>query len=488
MKKLSFIAVLSFMAALSLFMSCEEREGVEPADREQLPTPVLRVAAQDTSSFTISWDMVAGAGMYECESGGEVRLVKDTAVVYTGLAPDSTYVVSVRSMPSDTMLFQPSWWEEIQVVLKSAGPEYDNDKNYIGEGPMFTIEYEPEDSRRMLHCYVYPDDPEMYYFRETFDDEYFDLLGGNAVDVWTAAKESYEMQFGSEAFNMLAMHGDDYWQVEYEYEEHLYILVAGVNMNLERITDMSMQVFYAGTVPESDMTFEVDFRDVTSSGAVAYITPSTDTESYSVLMLESSAISDYSQEDLLELVKVGYKDYIEDGRVYSGEMSMTYRDGTLDPGTSYTLLVFGWNTLPSTEIFKFEFTTGTPSSSEGMTFDFNVLGVHPYEITVRIVPSKDDARYLCFPMPLADYELYKEDLPQYVYDICSNSMNPITVVQYLDMFGMIGEKEMVFDWFDHGIEPGVSYMLWAVGTDVDGEDVIFYEPTVYPDAITTPAE
>ncbi|HIZ85430.1 MAG TPA: hypothetical protein IAC04_02955 [Candidatus Coprenecus stercoravium] len=480
-------SVLSLLTLLLAAAACSQDGPVDQPQRQQLQSPSPVVAAQDTTSFSLSWSPVDGAGSYDCLLSGQITSVADTVVNYQDLVPDSVYVVAVRAVPSDTNAFSASGWAEIEVRLDGA-PQEDTVDNYIGKGQMFSVETENEESTRILHCYVIPEDKDMYYFRETFDDEYFAMLGGNALDVWTQALESYMAQFGSSAFDMVVSYGEDYWQVNYDYEEHLYIIVAGVDENLNRITDITMEAVYTGPVPKSDLTFNVDFRDVTPSGAVAYVEPSDKDETYSMILLEKDEIADYTSSELEDLIKYSYRDYFDESRIYSGDMTMTYREGTLTPATEYTLLIFGWNTLPSTEIFKYDFMTSGASSSEGLTFDFAVGNVAPYEMEVSIVPSRTDARYLCFPLPEEDYEEYKDDLVQYVYDVCDDPMNPLTVAQYLDMFGMIGTQDVLFDWFDHGIMPGVSYRLWAVGFDLEGEDVTFYEPVVYEDIITTPIE
>ena len=213
----------------------------------------------------------------------------------------------------------------------------------------------------------------------------------------------------------------------------------------------------------------------------------TNNDPWSMLLIESSDIESYSDEELEDEIRYSYSDYINDGHVYRGEIDMTYHDGQLTPDTEYTVLTFGWNTNLSTEIFRYTFRTEKASSSETLDFEWDIEVLGPTEIHATITPSDNEAQYIVIPMPQSDYETYGTDIYSYVEYV---TMGMITPYQYASMFATTGVTDRVFNDFDDGIYPGSSYMFCAVGVDLDTstETVTFYSPQFYQDAVTTPEQ
>lgn len=478
MRKHPFIFILSLSLLLFLTVSCNPDEDNDKVTPEKLPAPELSLISKDAASFTIGWNAVEGASSYNytCDWESGLNTTSETTLVFEGLETDSTYTVSVWAVPEDRELFAESDMASIEVTLELI----------VEDGEMFSIDMIDDQDRMTLYVTITPVDPEMMFYRETLDDYYFEEFGGNVEDAWANALQSYVDMFGSSVLQMVAERGTVDYRVAYVYDQHTYIMVAGIDSSLNRITSIVDTVYYSGPIPSSDITFDVDVRDITTSSAVVYVTPSNN-DPWSMLLLESNALEDYTESDIESLVGVSYRDYINDGHVYVGEMPMTYREGSLDPDTEYTVLVFGWNTGLSTDVFRYTFTTEGASSSQDLTFTWDIEVLGPMEIHAVITPSDMTAQYLVVPMPDYDYEYYGTDFDAYIEYV---TWGMITPYEYAYMFATTGVTDRIFNEFDDGIYPGSSYMFMAVGLDMDNaeETVEFYDPQTYGQMVTTPTE
>ncbi len=490
MKKRFYLMTLAFfaIAAMSAIVSCTPHNTGEDGDRVPLPSPEVSVREAGETSFSIVWSPVAGAESYNysCDwTGYRTENTADTLLSFSGLVPDSTYRVRVSAVPaSDAVMFKESPAEEVSVYLESNGsdPEPDPDP----EGDMFTIEMYDDPSSMVVIYTITPEDPQMLFYRDCFTDVQWSEMGGNSEDVWANALQGYMDFFGSSWLNMVAETGFVESFFDYVYDEHTYILVAGIDSLGNRITSVVDTVFYSGPVPPSDITFDVEARDVGISSAVVWVYPSND-DTYSMLLVESVSLKDYSEADIEDLISISYGDYINDGHVYSGEMNMTYREGQLEPDTEYTVLVFGWNTALSTDVTTYSFRTEKASGSSDLTFEWEMEILGPTQIHVVVTPSDPASQYMVVPMPDYDYEEFGSDINAYVEYV---TMGMITPYEYARMFAHTGTTDRVFNDWDDGIYPGSSYMFFAVGLDLDNESetVSFYEPQFYGEMVTTPTE
>lgn len=474
MKKIiNLILVLSAV----LIVSCNKDEQSEAPEAQQLASPEISITEQTENSFTVAWTPVEGAASYNytCEWTGEAGNTADTVLSFSGLEAGTEYVLAVSSFPADTVSYSESEPAVVRITLSG-----EEEKSY------FTIGLEDNKDMRVMTVTIVPDDMGMLYYREAFDDYYFEKLGGNVEDVWSNALQSYVDMFGSDeaVLSMIAVKGTDEFQFEYMYDEHTYILVAGIDSTLNRITPIVDTMTYSGPVPPSDITFEVEYENVTSSGAVVWITPSNN-DPWSMLLLESRALEGYTEEELETLIKVTYGEYINDGRVYTGRLDMTYKDGLLTPDTEYTVMVFGWNTTLSTEITRSVFSTLPASSSENITFEWDVEVLGPTDIHVVCTPSDISAQFIVLPFTLAEYEKYGDDVESYIEDVTGGW---ISTYDYASMFSVTGISDEYYDW--EYISPGTSYKFLAVGVDINNEagTVRFYSPQFYEETVTTPAE
>ena len=312
-KPFILLRAVVLVAAVSIVVSCSVDSGEDIVDKVPLPSPVVEVQSLDAASFTIVWEEVTGAASYSyrCGWSGETGTVEDTLLSFGGLEAGNAYTVYVASLPSpDASLFLASPETEVIVELPGAATS--------GNG--FTFELVDEPDKMVMNYTVIPDDPDMLFYRDAFTDVQWEDFGGNPEDVWETA-------------------------------------LAGVVDTM----------FYSGPVPPSDITFDIVVSNVGVSSAVVSVEPSND-DPWSMLMIEGN-MEDYSEQDMKDLLKYTYSEYINDGHVYSGYLDMRYNEGTLDPDTDYTVMVFGWNTALSTDIDTVRIRTDKASSSANLTFE-----------------------------------------------------------------------------------------------------------------------
>ena len=452
------------VAAVSIVVSCSVDSGEDIVDKVPLPSPVVEVQSLDAASFTIVWEEVTGAASYSyrCGWSGETGTVEDTLLSFGGLEAGNAYTVYVASLPSpDASLFLASPETEVIVELPGAATS--------GNG--FTFELVDEPDKMIMNYTVIPDDPDMLFYRDAFTDVQWEEMGGNPEDVWASALQGYINFFGDSWMYMVAESGTVQSYFDYYYDQHTYILVD--------------TVFYSGPVPPSDITFDIVVSNVGVSSAVVSVDPSND-DPWSMLMIEGS-MEDYSEQDMKDLLKYTYSEYINDGHVYSGYLDMRYNEGTLDPDTDYTVMVFGWNTALSTDIDTVRVRTDKASSSADLTFDWLIEVQGPTEIHAVVTPSDLEAQYIVIPMPDYDYEEFGTDIDAYLEYV---TMGMITTYDYAHMFAATGVTDKVFDDWNDGIYPESSYMFMAVGVDMDNssQTVEFYSPQTYGEMVTTPSE
>ncbi len=466
------------VAAVSIVVSCSVDSGEGIVDKVPLPSPVVEVQSLDAASFTIVWEEVTGAASYSyrCGWSGETGTVEDTLLSFGGLEAGNAYTVYVASLPSpDASLFLASPETEVIVELPGAATS--------GNG--FTFELVDEPDKMIMNYTVIPDDPDMLFYRDAFTDVQWEEMGGNPEDVWASALQGYIDFFGDSWMYMVAESGTVQSYFDYYYDQHTYILVAGIDSLANRITPVVDTVFYSGPVPPSDITFDIVVSNVGVSSAVVSVDPSND-DPWSMLMIEGS-MEDYSEQDMKDLLKYTYSEYINDGHVYSGYLDMRYNEGTLDPDTDYTVMVFGWNTALSTDIDTVRVRTDKASSSADLTFDWLIEVQGPTEIHAVVTPSDLEAQYIVIPMPDYDYEEFGTDIDAYLEYV---TMGMITTYEYASMFAATGVTDKVFDDWNDGIYPESSYMFMAVGVDMDNssQTVEFYSPQTYGEMVTTPSE
>ena len=102
------------LAAIFSIAGCSEKEQPEAVS---LPAPEVRITSVKGDSFAASWSVVQDAGSYTYVFGeGSEVTTKDRSVEFSGLAPDTEYVLSVRADSGPNSTSASSEWTEVHVI------------------------------------------------------------------------------------------------------------------------------------------------------------------------------------------------------------------------------------------------------------------------------------------------------------------------------------------------------------------------------------
>ncbi len=95
-------------------VGCSEKE--QPA-ATSLTAPEVRITSIKGDSFVASWDIVQDAGSYTYIFGEGPKVVtKDRSVEFSGLVPDTEYVLSVRADAGPNSESASSEWSEVHII------------------------------------------------------------------------------------------------------------------------------------------------------------------------------------------------------------------------------------------------------------------------------------------------------------------------------------------------------------------------------------
>ncbi len=94
-------------------VGCSEKE--QPA--ASLTAPEVRITSVKGDSFVASWDIVQDAGSYTyIFSEGPEVVTKDRSVEFSGLVPDTEYMLSVRADAGPNSESASSEWSEVHII------------------------------------------------------------------------------------------------------------------------------------------------------------------------------------------------------------------------------------------------------------------------------------------------------------------------------------------------------------------------------------
>lgn len=455
---------LTAVAALAVLSSC-----VKPQETEKTPLdkPVLTVSERTAESFTISWEAVEGAARYAYENADIKDETAELSVTFEA-DPQTEYTVRVRALAEEGSDWTDSEWAEIKVVPEG------------GQEPEeFVITAEVNDL--VVHVEVYPADKQQPYYAEVItEDQFKNDFNSDPQYAYEEILKYYKEIFGSGTFDFLKDIGDLKFDMDLtDYDMVHYVILAGFDEELVIETDVYMKEFKTGELPMSDNTFEVTFSNVTASTITATVVPSNN-DPYTMVMIESEDLEGYSEDEVYSLMAKEYSGWISE-HIYRGEMEMNYSSGLL-PDKEYTLLVFGWKTVPNTDINRFIVRTSPGAPGSDVTFELYAEIKSSTYIYSKVVPSNDQVYYFSDMMAGSDYDYYEGDVEQYIQKMCDDAFMPLYM--YVEMFAVAGETEYDYDY----LEPDTDYHYYAVGLTIEGEEVTFFEPQWYEQVLRTPAE
>lgn len=428
-------------------VSCEQKEE-KPA---VLSAPELTVRNQTASSFDVTWAAVEGADSYVYTlNGSEENATEATSVSFTELETGD-YTVRVKAVAGQS----ESQWAEVSVTLSESGVSGEDGFELTAEtdGTKLTLTIRPGDKEMP---YFFDVLPESYYVKDFNSDK--DAAFDGILDV---AVENY----GTSAFDIIAYRGDTTLRVDLaQYGElNYFVLLAGIDDNLGLTTEVTIKEVSLD-INTSSNTFVVSDDEVTQTSVTVSVVPS-NSDPYTFILTDSKSIEGMGQAELRRAVLP---------KTNPEEVSTaaeTARWDNLSPATSYSILVYGYDDgVITTDVFVHEVTTKEASVDEELTFELYVELTGPQMVYMEVDPSNDEAMYFFDLIPMATYEKYKDDMVQYCLDVCETwGLSPS---RYFGQFASVGKEIQEYDQ----LEPDTDYILFAVGMEIEFNDVTFFTP------------
>lgn len=468
-KHLLFVWATILMVALS-FTACEKEE--EIVKEVKLATPELTHSLIDPTSFSVSWKAVDNAVSYVYDFDGTSVETNDLSVTFSELEAASTHVVKVKAVAEKGTYFLDSDWAELSVTL-------DEDPG-SGETPA-TFEITCDIDGKNVHVKVMPGDKQMAHFSQILSEEDYKDYDNDPKKAFQGILDSYKEFLGSGTYDILKDFGDIEFDMDMgAYNLTGYVFAAGIDEDLNITTDVAVCQFKTGPLPVSENTFQFELLEKGPARAVVEITPSNN-DPYTMVLMEKDDLIGYTDEDMRSLFSKEYKGWIME-HLYVGKMDMTYTTG-LFPDTEYILFVFGWDTEPTTELYKFELKTEPPVVDDNMTFEFFAEVLGPAEILARVTPSSKESLYFTDVLPKSEFDKYGADnLIEYYKYICEIN-GGYSLADYVRLFAVTGDNEYLYDYMD----PNTEYVLIAVPVTLTEDKAFFHKVHVYDQTLVTPA-
>lgn len=186
----------------------------------------------------------------------------------------------------------------------------------------------------------------------------------------------------------------------------IFKVVSAGGMSTVKREDVSTT---SGDNPSSDLTFSIAVTDLKATSATITVTPSNNTETY-FFDIQPKKLVDEDYADDASLIAALDKTYVDAGYGGIAGMLSTGEDGfkptTLEAGTSYYVLAFGYNTAATTAVTRHEFTTETTATSDlTLSIDIDAAAEPiPGGVTATITASNTEDPYMLDFMLADDIE------------------------------------------------------------------------------------
>lgn len=429
----------------------------------RLPTPQPKITARNETGFTVGWDAVEHATLYVTECDGKEAECTETSATFDGLTPGETYTFRVKAAAPGDKRYTDSEWGMTTVTLDDAPSE------------MFEIRTEVTDLS--VEVTITPADKSISYHADIITEKILAANGGDFLATFEKMLADYANLFDDEAFEKLRKEGDHTLRYDdvLEYDTRYYVVVAGIDEDLNITTEVSHTGFATEPVTPSDITFDLQTIELTHTSFTVRITPSND-DPYAYMLTDTKTVAGLQQEELRQIVQ-GYTK-----ETYTGERFVNYTKNIL-PGSSYTLLVYGWDKAPTTAVTQYVIETPEGSSGSELTFELRAEVLSPTQIFTAVTPSDDNAVYFTNVIPREEYDEYGGDMERLTRDLCEES--GISLESYIRYFSSVGYYEETYK----GLIPDTEYVFYALGLEIrDDGEIIFFEPQLYDSPLKTQAE
>ncbi|MBR5853516.1 MAG: hypothetical protein IKY74_04865 [Alistipes sp.] len=275
------------------------------------------------------------------------------------LYPDTEYVVYCYGVAIDGESYEATT-EVCYIELRTSAPEaldvkFDIDVALTGNVADVTIIPEEYDG---YYCYYIVSDTDGFYLPEgaEFSASYMEHYRNRAFEEF-----NYYINEAGYSVGDFCSKGKEEFTKRLEPNRGYLILAFAVSQDDMPLlsSEPSLCYFAIEDVAMSDMTIDISVTDITAYFAELTLTPSVSNEEYACVFLSKDQVPvTESDWELMKAIIDGYQPAVFKG-------SWSERLMPLMPSTEYTVLAFGIdNDLPTTELFRYDFTSANADPGE----------------------------------------------------------------------------------------------------------------------------
>lgn len=381
---------------------------------------------------------------YEAVTSVEYLLIESRLPERTEMAFDATITAEG---PEVSFAVMPETWDGYYAVQLVE----DTEAGYVEQGLAFTAEAEAA----VAEAFFYVAD-HLYYFEDKSAEEIMQQLGYKG-----------EVEF-SKTLN-----------ANHRYMALVYA-IDSIDGNVPMVVSKpQVEYFSTGTVERSDMTFEVEFKNIKPRSVDVRIVPSTN-EQYTAVMMYAKNLPDGDKQEQLEYVMEKYAP-LELTGIYEEHIDQ------LPPATEFVIAVYGYYAgAATTDLFIYRFSTAEDGEGENTITEVRCSAYDLEEVAAI------ESYYQTF-MGYADYFLSVEVItaepsPTLHFDIFP--------AHYVDEYSEEDIRESLLE-YSYTSSPdwalctyGNEYVVCGLAEDENGfvGELFISEPIKYTEADTSAAE
>lgn len=177
--------------------------------------------------------------------------------------------------------------------------------------------------------------------------------------------------------------------------------VAAIDKKGNVISEIKTSMFATTETTPSKVQFSVNLGRVTYATAEANVVP-TQIDPYVAMILPSSELEGMSETAVMNYIIDSYVIYDQlKSMVYQGQKTVSAEK--LIPDTEYSLCVFGYETVPTTELNRTDFKTKPTANPDDVTFEFTASNLLDRSAKLKVVASDESVTYLGGMISEAEY-------------------------------------------------------------------------------------
>lgn len=309
-----------------------------------------------------------------------------------------------------------------------------------------------------------------------------DIQGWIQDLIW---RGSISGQSREEVIAGLSSYGDVTKEYYLNANTEYYAYAVAINEEGIVCSEEKTLLFTTGDVAMSENIFDIQINETGPDFVNFTVTPSVKNDVYTYAVTPVSDWEGMTDEEYLESY-IAANSFFLTLAATSGDQ--TFQVGDLTSDKEYYLFIFGYEQdKVTTDLTKIKFKTNATSSASELTFEFQASDVTSNQVSVKVVPSAQDAMYYwdLIPASSATQEGAKAAVDarvQHWIDIGYKASRA-------DVFaskGYRGTVEKTITAYDFGyvmIEPATEYKIFAVG--IDDKTGEYVTDVYFSDSFTT---